>query len=76
MVERRWRAACKRENESPSADYNIVPFLPSDSELATAFTDRKKRSNLAQLLSFSYCDVQFSFKDYMLKYVDFYSKVL
>ncbi|KAL6971402.1 hypothetical protein U1Q18_031079 [Sarracenia purpurea var. burkii] len=46
VVERRWRVACKSENDS-SKDDNlksaVLPLLPTDSELAAAFIDRKKR---------------------------------
>ncbi|GFY85189.1 clathrin adaptor complexes medium subunit family protein [Actinidia rufa] len=41
VVERRWRAACKRENESCADD--VVPVLPTDSELASDFADRRRR---------------------------------
>ena len=41
MVERRWRAACKSENESCADD--VVPVLPTDSELASDFSDRRRR---------------------------------
>lgn len=47
MVERRWRAACKAENYNLSNDnlsYSVYPLLPTDSELAAAFVERKKRS--------------------------------
>lgn len=47
MVERRWQAACKTENESCSEDpvkYTVLPLLPTDSELAAAFAERKRRS--------------------------------
>ena len=46
MVERRWRIACKIENENSRADslsYTVYPLLPTDSELAAAFVERKKR---------------------------------
>lgn len=46
MVERRWHAACKSENES-GFDNNLksdaLPLLPTDSEFASAFVDRKRR---------------------------------
>lgn len=35
MVEKRWRGACKEST--------VFPLLPSDSELAAAFVDRKRR---------------------------------
>ncbi|PSR92663.1 AP-5 complex subunit mu like [Actinidia chinensis var. chinensis] len=41
VVERRWRAACKSENQICADD--VVPFLPTDSELASAFADRRRR---------------------------------
>ena len=44
MVDRRWRAACKSENQSCVDD--VVPFLPTDSELASAFADRRRRYDL------------------------------
>lgn len=46
MVERQWRTACKAENENSSNDnlnYTVYPLLPTDSELAAAFVERKKR---------------------------------
>lgn len=48
MVERRWRAACKSENESLSVSddkFNdtVLPSLPTDFELAAAYLDRKSR---------------------------------
>ncbi|KAJ0092897.1 hypothetical protein Patl1_25506 [Pistacia atlantica] len=46
VVERRWQAACKTENESCSEDpvnYTVLPLLPTDSELAAAFAERKRR---------------------------------
>ncbi|KAK8684602.1 hypothetical protein V6N13_040634 [Hibiscus sabdariffa] len=45
-VEKRWRAACQSENESSGNDsvkYTVFSSLPSDSELAAAFSDRKTR---------------------------------
>ncbi|KAK8984131.1 hypothetical protein V6N11_029457 [Hibiscus sabdariffa] len=45
-VEKRWRAACQSENESSENDsvkYTVFSSLPSDSELAAAFSDRKTR---------------------------------
>ncbi|XP_057476726.1 AP-5 complex subunit mu-like [Actinidia eriantha] len=41
VVERRWRAACKSENQSCADD--VVPFLPTDSEVVSAFADRRRR---------------------------------
>lgn len=45
MVERRWRLACDKESQSAGAtdSLKVVPYLPTDSELAAAFIDRKKR---------------------------------
>ncbi|CAL5417865.1 unnamed protein product [Camellia sinensis] len=45
VAEKRWRAACKTENEksADSLKYAVLPLLPTDSELAVAFVDRKKR---------------------------------
>ncbi|KAK9288033.1 hypothetical protein L1049_016478 [Liquidambar formosana] len=51
VVERRWRAACMSENEKTGEDnlsYTVFPVLPSDSELAAAFVDRKKREGSAR----------------------------
>lgn len=48
MVERQWREACKNENENCSEDpvkYSVLPLLPTDSELASAFAERKRRSS-------------------------------
>ncbi|XP_048440449.1 AP-5 complex subunit mu [Pyrus x bretschneideri] len=42
VVEKRWRGVCKSENEI-SAEGSFFPVLPSDSELAAAFVDRKRR---------------------------------
>ncbi|XWS53716.1 hypothetical protein CRYUN_Cryun10bG0024400 [Craigia yunnanensis] len=45
VVEKRWRAACQIENESSNDDpvkYTVFSSLPSDSELAAAFSERKK----------------------------------
>ena len=46
MVEKRWRAACQSEIESSDDDpvkYTLFSSLPSDSELAAAFSERKRR---------------------------------
>ncbi|XVF38581.1 hypothetical protein REPUB_Repub20aG0114500 [Reevesia pubescens] len=46
VVEKRWRIACQSENESPDDDpvnYTVFSLLPSDSELASAFSERKQR---------------------------------
>lgn len=46
MVEKRWRTACKTENDRCNSDdltSSVSPVLPNDSELATAFVERKKR---------------------------------
>lgn len=49
MVEKRWRAVCERENEASAADdslkYTVFHLLPSDSELVSAFVERKRRYN-------------------------------
>ncbi|KAG9135568.1 hypothetical protein Leryth_002311 [Lithospermum erythrorhizon] len=46
-VERRWRLSCERENRSSgdgdSEKYQIVPYIPTESEFATAFGDRRSR---------------------------------
>lgn len=45
-MERRWREACKTENESCIEDpikYNVLRLVPTDSELASAFAERKRR---------------------------------
>ncbi|KAK9933532.1 hypothetical protein M0R45_020727 [Rubus argutus] len=44
VVEKRWRGACK-ESSTDGGDLNdtVFPLLPSDSELAAAFVDRKRR---------------------------------
>lgn len=42
MVEKRWRGACKE-----SSTDTVFPFLPSDSELAAAFVDRKRRCQMS-----------------------------
>ncbi|XP_050216286.1 AP-5 complex subunit mu [Mercurialis annua] len=48
VVEKQWRAACKRENDSLKEEEDrvknsVLPVLPNDSELANAFLDRKRR---------------------------------
>ncbi|OVA04423.1 Clathrin adaptor [Macleaya cordata] len=51
VVQKRWRLACKRENESSSNDnlgINVSPLLPTDSEFTTAFVERKKREGSAR----------------------------
>ncbi|XAR57161.1 hypothetical protein NMG60_11025204 [Bertholletia excelsa] len=58
VVERRWRAACKSENESSCGDnlqYSVSSLLPSDSELAAAFTDRRKREGSARGFGIRVC---------------------
>lgn len=45
-MEKRWREACKHENENPSDDslsYSVFSLLPTDSELGAAFVERKQR---------------------------------
>lgn len=47
MVERQWRTACKTENEISYEDplkYSVLPVLPTDPELAAAFSGRRRRS--------------------------------
>ncbi|KAH0992387.1 hypothetical protein GBA52_003870 [Prunus armeniaca] len=47
VVEKRWRGTCKSENETSTEgdlNYRVFTSLPSDSELAAAFVDRKRRS--------------------------------
>lgn len=50
MVEKRWRLACQREKEiadnSETGDC-VRPLIPTDHELASAFTDRKRREGSA-----------------------------
>lgn len=61
VVERKWHLACKRENErsnEESLGYSVLPLLPTDAELATAFSERKNRL-VMELLSFSDCLVHF-----------------
>ncbi|XP_059632605.1 AP-5 complex subunit mu [Cornus florida] len=51
VVEGRWRAACKSGNKTTTDDnfkYTVLPILPTDSELAAAFVDRKKREGSAR----------------------------
>ncbi|KAM1380147.1 hypothetical protein ACFX2I_021915 [Malus domestica] len=46
VVEKRWRGVCKSENEISAEgglNSSVFPLLPSDSELAAAFVDRKRR---------------------------------
>ncbi|XP_034221508.1 AP-5 complex subunit mu isoform X2 [Prunus dulcis] len=46
VVEKRWRGTCKSENETSTEgdlNYRVFTSLPSDSELAAAFVDRKRR---------------------------------
>ncbi|OMO53782.1 hypothetical protein CCACVL1_28345 [Corchorus capsularis] len=46
VVEKGWRAACQTESESIVDDpvkYSVYSSLPSDSELAAAFSERKRR---------------------------------
>lgn len=42
VVEKRWRLACERENQKPGG-YALRPLIPTDLELATAFSERKNR---------------------------------
>ncbi|XP_040995520.1 AP-5 complex subunit mu isoform X5 [Juglans microcarpa x Juglans regia] len=51
VVEKRWQAACKNENENASEEsfsYAVYSLLPSDSELASAFVERKQREGSAR----------------------------
>ncbi|KAI4317703.1 hypothetical protein L6164_025553 [Bauhinia variegata] len=51
VVEKRWQAACKIENENSNEDqvsYSVFSLLPSDSELAAAFMERKQREGSAR----------------------------
>ncbi|KAG0466819.1 hypothetical protein HPP92_017803 [Vanilla planifolia] len=51
VVEKRWRLACQRENESRSKENGGIalhPFLPTDTELASAFAERKRREGSAR----------------------------
>ncbi|KAF3457236.1 hypothetical protein FNV43_RR01893 [Rhamnella rubrinervis] len=46
VVEKRWRVACKSENENSvegGLNYTVFPSLPTDSELVAAFVERRKR---------------------------------
>lgn len=46
MVEKRWRSACKDENDGSVEDgfnYSVLPYLPTDSEIAVAVAGRKNR---------------------------------
>ncbi|KAH7654301.1 AP-5 complex subunit mu-1 protein [Dioscorea alata] len=44
VVEKRWRVACDRE----LAGHSLLPSLPSDPELASAFAERKRREGSAR----------------------------
>ncbi|KAJ4967911.1 hypothetical protein NE237_014612 [Protea cynaroides] len=51
VVERRWRLACKRDNESSGPEnfkYSLLPVLPTDLEIVDAFVERKKREGSAR----------------------------
>ncbi|XP_058084137.1 AP-5 complex subunit mu isoform X2 [Magnolia sinica] len=51
VVEKRWRLACKRENKSSNDEnlgHAVLPLLPTDVELASAFAERKKRDGSAR----------------------------
>lgn len=52
VVEKRWRLACERENQKPGG-YALRPLIPTDSELATAFSERKNRFVYLFVCSFS-----------------------
>ncbi|PRQ38951.1 putative Mu domain-containing protein [Rosa chinensis] len=43
VVEKRWRGACKESSTDGGLNDTVFPLLPSDSELAAAFVDRKRR---------------------------------
>ncbi|KAG6593929.1 AP-5 complex subunit mu [Cucurbita argyrosperma subsp. argyrosperma] len=50
VVEKRWRTACKTENDrciSDDLNSSVSPVLPNDSELAAAFVERKNREGSA-----------------------------
>ncbi|KAM3707503.1 hypothetical protein ACJW31_02G029800 [Castanea mollissima] len=51
VVEKRWRTACRSENEKVtenSLSYSVFSLFPSDSELAAAFVERKQREGSAR----------------------------
>ncbi|XP_020584821.1 AP-5 complex subunit mu [Phalaenopsis equestris] len=51
VVEKRWRLACQRENESSGSHEDggrVEPLLPTDPELASAFSERKRREGSAR----------------------------
>ncbi|XP_042518437.1 AP-5 complex subunit mu isoform X1 [Macadamia integrifolia] len=51
VVERQWRLACKKENESSRSENlqnGVLLLLPSDSEFVAAFVERKKREGSAR----------------------------
>ncbi|KAI4345530.1 hypothetical protein L6164_012644 [Bauhinia variegata] len=51
VVEKRWQAACQSENENSNEDklnYSVLSLMPSDSELAAAFVERKQREGSAR----------------------------
>lgn len=46
MVEKRWRSACKSDNDNSNVegfDYAVYPSLPTDSEFVAAFIERRRR---------------------------------
>lgn len=51
-MEKRWRAVCERKNEASAPDdslkYTVFHLLPSDSELVSAFVERKRREGSAR----------------------------
>ena len=62
MVERRWSVACKKANErsEDTQDANLLSsYLPTDSELADAFVERKKRFLKHENCNSSIYDAQF-----------------
>ncbi|XP_024027531.1 AP-5 complex subunit mu [Morus notabilis] len=52
VVEKRWRSACESKNETSAAEeslkYTVFPLLPTDSELVSAFVERKRREGSAR----------------------------
>lgn len=48
MVEKRWRGACKESStDGGGLNDTVFPLLPSDSELAAAFVDRRRRCQMS-----------------------------
>lgn len=47
-MEKRWRAACQRQDKDvgeggESSGSSVLPLLPTDEELGSAFSERRKR---------------------------------